>query len=129
MSKVVRFHQTGGPEVLQIDDLAIAEPGPDELKIRIEAIGLNRAESMFRSGQYLETPKTPAPIGYEAAGVVEAVGSNNCAFKPGDKVNVVPAFSMNQYGTYAEVAILPASAVVKWPDNLSAEQAAAVWMQ
>jgi NADPH:quinone reductase-like Zn-dependent oxidoreductase len=70
MSKVVRFHQTGGPKVLQIDDLAIAEPGPDELKIRIEAIGLNRAESMFRSGQYLETPKCPAPIGYEAAGVV-----------------------------------------------------------
>lgn len=129
MSKVVRFHQTGGPEVLQIDDLPVAEPGPDEVKIRIQAIGLNRAEAMFRSGQYLETPQPPAPIGYEAAGVVEAVGGNSCAFKPGDKVNVIPAFSMNQYGTYAEVAILPASAVVKWPDNLSAEQAAAVWMQ
>ncbi|MDT8311697.1 MAG: zinc-dependent alcohol dehydrogenase family protein [Methylophaga sp.] len=129
MTKVVRFHQTGGPQVLQIDDMVIGEPGPDELKLRIEAIGLNRAEAMFRSGQYLEAPKPPAPIGYEAAAIVEAVGSDSCAFKVGDKVSVIPAFSMNQYGTYAEVALLPMSAVVKRPDNLSTEQAAAVWMQ
>ncbi|HET8807845.1 MAG TPA: alcohol dehydrogenase catalytic domain-containing protein, partial [Methylophaga sp.] len=129
MSRVVRFHQTGGPEVLQIDDLTVGEPGPNELKLRIEAIGLNRAEAMFRSSQYLEAPKPPALIGYEAAAIVEAVGNDSCAFKVGDKVSVIPAFSMNQYGTYADVALLPVSAVVKRPDNLSAEQAAAVWMQ
>lgn len=129
MSKVVRFHQTGGPEVLQVEELNIGEPGADELKIRIEAIGLNRAEAMFRTGQYLEAPNPPAPIGYEAAGIVESVGSNQCAFKPGDMVSVIPAFSMNQYGTYADEAIVPVSAVVKRPDNISPEQAAAVWMQ
>ena len=129
MSKVVSFYQTGGPEVLQVEQHDIGEPAAGEVKIRIEAIGLNRAEAMFRSGKYLESPALPAPIGYEAAAVIEAVGSDTCAFKPGDKVSVIPAFSMNKYGTYAEVALVPVSAVVKWPANLSAEQAAAVWMQ
>ena len=129
MSKVARFHQTGGPEVLQLDDLELSSPQADEVLIKINSIGLNRAEVMFRSGQYLETPKLPARLGYEASGIVEQVGSNVSQFNVGDKVNVIPSFSMNQYGTYAEKAVLPVHAIVKQPANISDNEAAAVWMQ
>ncbi|MCS3903296.1 NADPH:quinone reductase-like Zn-dependent oxidoreductase [Methylohalomonas lacus] len=128
MSKIVRFHETGGPEVLKITDETIGEPGPNELRVRIQAIGLNRAEAMFRSGMYLEEPRTPAPIGYEAAAVVEALGEAVHGFEIGEPVCVIPAFSMNEYGVYAEQAIVPANAVVKRPPGLDAKTAAAVWM-
>ncbi|MEX0828126.1 MAG: zinc-dependent alcohol dehydrogenase family protein [Haliea sp.] len=128
MSKVVRFHSTGGPDVLQIEDIEVGEPGLNEVRVRIEAIGLNRAEVMFRSGQYLEEPRLPAPIGYEAAAVIEAVGAGVNDFAIGEPVCVIPAFSMNDYGIYAEQAIVPAYSVVKRPANIDAVSAAAVWM-
>src|SRR5262245_51051165 len=74
MARVVRFHQTGGPEVLRVEEMEVPPPGKGEVQIRIKALGLNRAESMFRRGQYLEVPKLPARPGYEAAGTVAAVG-------------------------------------------------------
>jgi len=129
MSKVARFHQTGGPEVLQLDNIELSPPQADEVLIKINSIGLNRAEVMFRSGQYLETPTLPARLGYEASGIIEQVGSNVSQFNVGDKVNVIPSFSMNQYGTYAEKAVLPVQAIVKQPANISDNEAAAVWMQ
>ena len=129
MVKVVRFHEPGGPEVLRIDDLPPREPGPGEVRLRVEAIGLNRAEALFRSGRYLEAAVYPARIGYEAAGVVDAVGDGVEAFQPGDAVSVVPAFSMNEYGVYGEQAIVPARAVVKTPPGVSPVEAAALWMQ
>ncbi len=128
MARVVRFHRTGGPEVLQIEDLEVGDPGPGEVKIRVEAIGLNRAEAMFRSGTYLEEPRLPARLGYEASGVVEVLGPGVAGLKPGDPISVIPAFSLNKYGVYAEEAIVPASAVVKRPAGLRAVEAAAVWM-
>jgi NADPH2:quinone reductase len=67
MARVIRFHKTGGPEVLQIDEVDIGAPGPGELRLRVHAFGLNRAEAMFRSGTYLEQPKLPGRLGYEAA--------------------------------------------------------------
>jgi NADPH:quinone reductase-like Zn-dependent oxidoreductase len=129
MARVVRFHEAGGPEVLRIEDLPPREPGPGEVRLRVEAIGLNRAEALFRSGQYLESAKYPARIGYEAAGPVDAVGSGVDAFQPGEAVSVVPAFSMNEYGVYGEQAVVPASAVVKTPPGVSSVEAAALWMQ
>jgi NADPH:quinone reductase-like Zn-dependent oxidoreductase len=129
MVKVVRFHETGGPEVLRIEDLLPREPGPDEVRIRVEAIGLNRAEALFRSGQYLEPPTLPARIGYEAAGRIDAVGAAVEGFRPGDAVSVVPAFSMNKYGVYGEQVVVPAKAVVKTPPGIPAVEAAALWMQ
>lgn len=129
MARVVRFHKTGGPEVLQIDQVDIGAPGPGELRLRVHAIGLNRAEAMFRSGMYLEQPKLPSRLGYEAAGAVEAIGEGVTGFAIGDKVSTIPAFSMNQYAVYGEQAIVPATATVKHPDNLSWEQATAIWMQ
>ena len=128
MTRVVRFHEFGGPEVLKFDDLPIGDPSAGEMRVRIEAIGLNRAEAAFRSGHYIEKALLPARLGYEAAGVVEAVGSGVSGFQIGEAVCVIPEFSMNRYGVYAEAAIVPAAAVVKRPAGLSAVEAAAVWM-
>ncbi len=129
MARVVRFHKTGGPEVLQIDEIEVPPPGKGEVQISVKALGLNRAESMFRSGQYLEDPKLPAHLGYEAAGTVAAVGPDVKGFKIGDAVSTIPSFSLNQYGLYGERANAPVHAVTHHPKNLSWEEAAAVWMQ
>lgn len=128
-SKVIRFHETGDPSVLQSEMLDVGEPGEGEILVRIEAIGLNRAEAAFRAGHYIEPPKLPARIGYEAAGVIEALGEGVNDFNVDDSVCVIPAFSMNQYGVYAERAIVPAYSVVKRPPGLNTEEAASIWMQ
>jgi NADPH:quinone reductase len=129
MSRIVRFHKTGGPQVLEIENIDLGAPGPGEVKIRVHALGLNRAESMFRSGAYLETPSLPARLGYEAAGEITAIGSGVQGLSVGDAVSTIPAFSMNQYGVYGDAAIVPAHAVAKHPGNLSWSEAAAIWMQ
>jgi NADPH:quinone reductase-like Zn-dependent oxidoreductase len=129
MPRAVRFHHIGGPEVLQIDTVDVPPPGAGEVRISVKALGLNRAESMFRSGQYLEEPVVPSRLGYEAAGVVESVGPGVSEFKAGDAVSTIPAFSQKQYGVYGDVAVVPATAVVKHPASLSWTEAAAVWMQ
>jgi NADPH:quinone reductase-like Zn-dependent oxidoreductase len=129
MARVVRFHKTGGPEVLQIDTMDVPPPGKGEVRLNIKAIGLNRAESMYRSGQYLEEPKLPAPLGYEAAGTVAAIGPGVQGFKVGDAVSIIPSFSLHDYGFYRDIANAPAHAVVKHPPTLSWAEAAAVWMQ
>jgi NADPH:quinone reductase-like Zn-dependent oxidoreductase len=129
MSQIVRFHRTGGPEVLQLDELDIGPPKAGEVRIRVRALGLNRAEAMFRAGAYLEVPKLPARLGYEAAGVVEALGPGVTGVAVGDAVSTIPSFSMNQYGVYGDAAIVPAHAVAKHPADLSWSEAAAIWMQ
>lgn len=129
MPNVVRFHETGGPEVLKLEELDVPPPGKGEVQIRVRALGLNRAEAMFRSGQYLEDPKLPARLGYEAAGTVAALGPDVTGFKVGDAVSTIPSFSMNAYGVYGELVNVPAHAVVHHPASLSWEEAAAVWMQ
>ena len=129
MARIVRFHQTGGPEVLKIEQVEVPSPGPGEVRIAVKALGLNRAESMFRSGHYLEQPRFPARLGYEAAGTVEALGEGVKGLKVGDAVSTIPAFSQNQYGVYGDTATVPAFAVAKHPASLSWAEAAAVWMQ
>ena len=129
MARIVRFHQTGGPEVLKIEQVDVPPPGPGEVRIAVKALGLNRAEVMFRSGHYLEQPRFPARLGYEAAGTVEALGEGVQGLKVGDAVSTIPAFSQNQYGVYGDTAIVPAFAVAKHPASLSWAEAAAVWMQ
>jgi NADPH:quinone reductase-like Zn-dependent oxidoreductase len=129
MSRIVRFHQKGGPEVLKIEDVEVAPPGPGEVAVAIKAIGINRAESMFRSGPYVEDPVFPARLGYEGAGVVSAVGRGVSGFAPGDSVSVIPPLSITRWGSYGETATFPAEVVVKHPASLSWIQAAAIWMQ
>jgi len=128
-SRAVLFHETGDAKVLKIQSVAIPVPAKGELRIKVQAIGLNRAEVMFRNGAYLEAPQFPSRLGYEAAGIVEAIGDNVSEFKVGDKVSTVPAFSMGQFGVYGEHAVVPVAAVVRTPDNFSPQQAAAIWMQ
>jgi NADPH:quinone reductase-like Zn-dependent oxidoreductase len=128
-AKIVRFHEAGGPEVLQIDELPIPDPGPGEARLRVKAIGLNRAEVMFRTNQYLYTPAFPSKLGYEASGIVEAVGSGVDAGLIGKTMSSVPAFPANAYGVYGEVAIVPATALAAYPPKLSFEEGTSLWMQ
>jgi len=128
-TKVIRFHQIGDASNLRIDSLPLAKPKENELQIKVEAIGLNRAEVMFREGAYLETPELPSRLGYEAAGIVEAIGKNVQGFSIGDQVSTVPAFSMGEYGVYAERAVVPVHAVAKAPEGFNSKQSAAIWMQ
>ncbi|CAG9202506.1 Alcohol dehydrogenase [Paraburkholderia sabiae] len=128
MSRVIRFHRIGGPEVLQIEDIDVPAPGAHEVQIDVKAIGINRAEVMYRTGEYTIVPNFPAILGYEASGVVTAVGSGVKDVAVGDAVSVVPAFSFADYGMYGERVNAPAHAVVKNPPSLSFEDAAATWM-
>jgi NADPH:quinone reductase-like Zn-dependent oxidoreductase len=129
MTKTVRFHEFGAPDVLRFESLEVGEPGAGEVRVRIEAIGLNRAEAAFRSGRYIEKAQLPARLGYEAAGVIEALGEGPRGFSVGEPICVIPAFSMNRYGVYAERAIVPASAVLKRPAGWGTRESAAIWMQ
>jgi NADPH:quinone reductase-like Zn-dependent oxidoreductase len=128
MSKTVRIHKTGGPEVLRIEDLPVGDPGPGELRIRVQSIGLNRSEAIYRAGKYLVAPKLPSLMGYEACGVVEALGSGVQGHAPGDPVCVIPTYRLGEYGVYAESAIVPARSVFAAPAGLTPVQASAIWM-
>lgn len=128
MTRVVRFHSFGGPEVLQVDDMDVGEPGPGEVRVRVAAFGLNRVEALYRGGQF--GPVTfPARIGYEMAGTVEAVGSQVTQWRVGDRVAALFGLSMEDYGTHGEMVNYPAEMLVPVADGLGLEQAAASWMQ
>jgi NADPH:quinone reductase-like Zn-dependent oxidoreductase len=128
-AKIVRFHTLGGPEVLQFDELPIPEPAAGEVRLRVKAIGLNRAETLFRQGHYLVQPILPSKLGYEASGTVEAIGPGVDPVWLGKTVSTVPAFHADRYGVYGEVAIVPASAIAEYPANLSPEEGTSIWMQ
>ena len=129
MSTIVRFHETGEADVLKLEELPDSPPGEGEVRLKVAAIGLNRAEVMFRQGVYLESPELPSRLGYEAAGTVDAVGPGVSGLQVGDRVSTIPAFSMTQYGVYGQSAIVPAHAVARYPETLSAVEGAAIWMQ
>jgi NADPH2:quinone reductase len=120
--KVIQIRATGGPEVLELAELQIPVPGPGQVLIRIEAIGVNFIEIYFRKGTY----KAALPLipGSEAAGTVEELGSGVNGFKPGDLVASVAVL-----GSYAEYALVPAAQLVKVPAGLSPEKAAAAMLQ
>lgn len=129
MPKVVRIHTLGGPEVLRIEDLPVGDPGPGEVRIRIEAVGLNRAEAMYRAGRYPVEPKLPSLIGYEGVGVIEALGAGVEDYAVGDRVCVLPMIAQGQYGIWAEQAIVPARILLPAPPGLTPAEAASIWMQ
>ncbi len=127
-NKVVRFRAIGSAEVLEIMEEKEQLPIEDEVQIAIEAFALNRADLMFRTGNYLEFPNFPARLGYEASGIVKRVGPNVTTVNVGDKVSTIPAFSMGEYGVYGETAIVPEHAVARYPDNLSILEGTSIWM-
>jgi NADPH2:quinone reductase len=120
--KAVRIHRTGGPEVLQIDDIELPPPAADQVRVRHTVIGVNFIDTYHRMGLY--PLPMPAGIGSEAAGVVEAVGANVRTRKVGDRV----AYCMVR-GSYAEAQNLPAWQAVKLPANVSDETAAAAMLK
>jgi NADPH:quinone reductase-like Zn-dependent oxidoreductase len=126
MSKIVRFHATGGPEVLTLDDVEVREPGPGEIRIRTRALGVNRADATLRSGHLMQLP---SGIGWEASGEIDAIGPKVEGFTVGDAVSAIPCFKVTDYPIHGELAIAPATGVVKHPDTLSWEEAAALWGQ
>jgi len=128
MASVVRFHEHGGPEVLRIETVDVPAPGPGEVQIRVKALGLNRAEALLRSGNYIETPTLPSGLGLEAAGIVESIGEGVEGFALGDAVSIIPPRSMVRWPAYGERVTYPAGLVVKHPSSLSWEEAAAIWM-
>jgi NADPH:quinone reductase-like Zn-dependent oxidoreductase len=113
---------------LTFKNVDVPKAGPGQVRIRVKAIGLNRAESMWRHNQYIEPVKFPARLGYEAVGTVDSVGQDVTTIAVGDEVNVIPSFSMNQYGMYGEVVLAPIHAVVRQPKGLSPLEAASIWM-
>ena len=131
MARTVRFYKTGGPEVLTIDDIPEVYPESNEVRIRVKAIGLNRAEIMLREGIYHENPVFPSRLGYEASGVIDAVGADVKLYKKGDIVSTIPSFSISQtkQGVYGESAVVPSEVVTKYPTCLSPIQGASIWMQ
>src|ERR1700730_11801660 len=128
MPRIIKFATAGGPEVLEFIETEVPAPGPHEVRIKVKAIGINRAESMWRNDKYVESPIFPAGLGYDCAGVVDAVGKDVTDFAVGDTVSTIPAFSLNKYSTYGEVVLAPDHAVVKHPASLSFIEAASVWM-
>jgi NADPH2:quinone reductase len=120
--KAIQIHQTGGPEVLQLAELPIPEPGPGQVLIRVEATGVNFIEIYFRKGVYKAS--LPLVPGSEAAGTVEELGPGVSGFKAGDAVA-----SVSVLGSYAEYALVSAVSLVKVPDGLTMEQAAACMLQ
>jgi NADPH:quinone reductase-like Zn-dependent oxidoreductase len=123
----VRIHEFGGGDVLRIEDVAVASPGPGEVRLAIHAIGLNRTEVTLRSGRSPAKPSLPASIGFEAAGVIDELGEGVSGWRPGDRVALIPAYSAAQYALYGETAIAPARCLVKIPEHQTFEQAAATW--
>ena len=123
MAKAVRFYETGGPEVLKLEDVAVGAPGPGEVRIRHEAVGLNFADTYFRLGYY--PAPLPAGMGVEGAGTIEAVGDGVTSFAPGDRVT----YTGSPLGAYATERVMPIGSLFKLPDGISFETAAASTMR
>ena len=128
MGKMVRFHEFGGADVLKVEQVAVPAPGAGEVRIAVQAIGLNRADALWRENQYVEDATLPAGLGNEAAGVIEAVGAGVEGLRVGDRVAVLPGAHQGRYPTYGDSVLFPATHVVRHPGNLSAEQAAGAYM-
>lgn len=121
--KAIRLHQHGGPEVLTLEEVTVAAPGPNEVTIRHHAVGLNYIDTYFRAGLYPH--KLPHGLGFEAAGVVQAVGAEVKHLKAGDRV----AYGQSPIGAYAEAHNVPAVQVVKLPEGVSVEEGAALMLK
>jgi NADPH2:quinone reductase len=125
MAQTVRFRKVGGPEVLELEELSVGLPGPGQARIRHVAVGLNFADTYFRSGFY-KVP-LPAGMGVEAAGVVEAVGEGVTNVAPGDRVTYTGF--INTLGAYSTERLIPAAPLIKLPQGISCETAAAMTMR
>ena len=123
MTHAIRFHKTGGPEMLQWEQVQVGKPGPGEARVRNTAVGLNYVDTYVRSGLYPSSP--PSGLGAEGAGIVEEVGSGVTEVKPGDRV----AYGNGPLGAYSEARVMPADRLIALPDGVSDQQAAAMMLK
>ncbi|MGW4120053.1 quinone oxidoreductase family protein [Nocardia sp. NPDC004711] len=123
MAQAVRFYETGGPEVLRWETAEVGEPGPGEVRIRHEAVGLNFADTYFRTGLY--PAALPAGMGVEAAGVIEAVGPDITDFRAGDRVT----YTGSPLGAYSTERVMPAEHLIRLPQEIAFETAASMTMR
>ncbi|MGV9541548.1 zinc-dependent alcohol dehydrogenase family protein [Nocardia beijingensis] len=129
MSRVVVFDETGAPEVLHIVDEPVADPGAGEVRIEVEAVGVNRLDQMMRAGMSPRPIRLPhARLGIEATGTIEALGSGVEGWATGDAVIVTAVPEMDVHGTYAEHIVVPADRIIARPAGLDAVGAAALWV-
>jgi NADPH:quinone reductase-like Zn-dependent oxidoreductase len=128
MSKMVRFHEFGGAEVLKLEQVATPQPGAGEVRIAVRAIGLNWADALWRQNLYIEDATLPAGLGNEAAGTIDAVGPGVSGFSIGDRVAVLPGANQGRYPTYGDSILFPATHLVRYPEQLSPAQAAGAYM-
>ncbi len=126
MAQVIRFHRTGGPEILQVDRIDVRGPRENEVRIRVEAVGLNRSDSIYYHGHHPVKPQLPSLLGQEAAGRIESIGAGVTGLAIGDAVSVIPRMAP-QFGTMGSLIIVPAVFVIKHPEGLSIIEAAALW--
>lgn len=124
MTRAIRIHQTGGPEVLEVEEIAEPEPDNGEVLLRHTAIGLNYIDVYFRTGLY-KGPELPFTPGMEGAGIIEAVGAGVTDLRPGDRV----AYASAPLGSYAEHRVFPADRLVPLPDQIDDQTAAAVMLK
>ena len=129
MPRVVVFDETGDPDVLHIVDEPVTEPGPGEVRVKIEAAGVNRLDQLMRSGGYPRPFRLPhARLGCEGTGTVDALGPGVEGISVGDPVLITAVPAMDRNGTYAEYTDVPATAVIPRPAGLDATTAAALWV-
>lgn len=121
-TRVYRFHQYGNPDVLQLDTIPTPEPKANEVRVRVQAMSLNRADLLWLANSYIESPTLPSGLGYEISGVVEAIGADVTEFQVGDKVSSIPTFSIGDYTNFGETTILPARGLMKTPDIFTPAQ-------
>lgn len=129
MPKAIRFHEVGGPEVLKFEEAPLREPGEGEAVMEVAAVGLNRAESMYYHGRYMEQVQLPSGLGYEAVGTITKVGPGGDQAQVGKRFGTIPGYSMNKFPVLQEQAVVPVDALAAVPESLSDVEAAAVWMQ
>jgi len=125
MAQAVRFHQVGGPEVLRLEEVAVGNPGPGQARIRHVAVGLNFADTYFRTGFY--PVPLPNGMGVEGSGVVEAVGEGVANVAPGDRITYTGF--VNTLGAYSTERLIPAAPLIKLPEGIGCETAAAMTMR
>jgi NADPH2:quinone reductase len=122
-AKAIRIHQHGGPEVLALEQIEVGDPGSDEVRIRNHAVGVNFIDIYYRTGLYPSA--LPHGLGFEGAGVIEAVGSNIKFLKEGDRV----AYGQGPLGAYSDVRVMPAAMVVRLPNKIGFDEGAAVMLK
>ncbi len=126
---MIRFYETGEPEVMKYERVPMPEPGPGEIRLAVEAIGVGYGECLYRRGFYIQDTVLPSSLGNHAVGTVDAIGPEVSGVRVGERVSLIPSFQMNTHGVYGEHMIVPAFAIAPYFDTMSVEENASLWMQ